>query len=174
MEQNHDVIIKIAFFKGDKSSRLHRFIRWWTRSKYSHAELIMPDGVSWVSISPFLTSRVAVRIKTDPNPDDWDYLSFPLSWREPVREYQLNQLHKFIETTQGSKYDWFGMIFSHLSPYIIKRKSRWYCSEWIAHALVYSRIVMWDDMNVYDTPDLHPGKLFAMLKIFQDKSCTKR
>ena len=54
MEQNHDVVIKIAFFKGDREGRLHRFIRWWTKSDYSHAELIMPDGVTWVSISPFL------------------------------------------------------------------------------------------------------------------------
>ena len=96
----------------------------------------MPDGVTWVSISPFLSSTVSSRIKTNPDPDDWDYLTFPLSWRDPVQKYQLHQLHKFIENTQGSKYDWAGMILSHLSSYVIKRKDRWYCSEWIAHALV--------------------------------------
>ena len=65
--------------------------------------------------------------------------------------------------TLGSKYDWAGMILSHLSPYVIKHKKKWYCSEWIAHALVYSRVVMWDDMNLHHTPDLSPGKLHAIL-----------
>ena len=173
MEQKDDVVIKIAFFKGDRKRRLHRFIRWWTKSDYSHAELVMPDGATWVSISPFLSSRVAMRIKTDPDPESWDYLTFPLSWREPVRKYQLEQLHKFIEVTQGSKYDWIGMILSHIGSYVIKRKDRWYCSEWIAHALVYSRIVMWDDVHIHGTPDLNPGRLFNILSNFQKKSCTK-
>ena len=165
--------IRIAFFKGDRKSRLHRFIRWWTKSEYSHAELVMPDGRTWVSISPFLSSRVASRVKTNPNLEDWDVITFELNWREPVRKYQLDQLYKFIEQTQGCKYDWIGMILSQLCPFLVKRRDKWYCSEWIAHALVNSRIVMWDDLFLYDTPDLHPGKLYNMLlqyKIKEEKS----
>jgi len=174
VEKRDNLQIKVAFFKGDKSSRLHRFIRWWTKSPYSHAELVMPDEKTWVSISPFLSSKVASRIKLNPVPEDWDYLAFNLSWREPVRNYQLEQLYRFIEETQGSKYDWVGMILSHLSHYVVKREGRWYCSEWIAHALVYSRIVMWDDMNLYDTPDLNPSKLYSKLLEFKAKNnCTK-
>lgn len=172
MEKSNELIIKIAFFKGDKESRLHRFIRWWTKSPYSHAELVMPDGVTWVSISPFLSSRVASRVKSNPDPNNWDYISFPLSWRGPVQEYQLEQLYKFIEGTQGSRYDWVGMIMSHLTSYVIKRKRKWYCSEWIAHALVCARVVMWDDMIIYDTPDLNPGKLYKILSDLNNKSCT--
>ena len=154
--------IRIAFFKG-KGGWIHKIIRWWTKSPYSHAELILPDGKTWVSISPFLTSRVAPRIKYEVEKGDWDYISFSLNWREPVRDYQLDQLYKFIDDTQGSKYDWVGMIMSHFCPYLIKRRNKWYCSEWIAHALVNSRIVMWDDMHLYDTPDLSPGKLYVLL-----------
>ena len=174
MEKGDNLQIKVAFFKGDTESRLHRFIRWWTKSPYSHAELVMPDGKTWVSISPFLSSRVASRIKMDPNPRDWDYLVFDLSWREPVRDYQLEQLYRFIEETQGSKYDWIGMIMSHISSYVVKKKQRWYCSEWIAHALVYARIVKWNDMNLYDIPDLNPAKLHSKLLEFKAKNnCTK-
>ena len=50
--------IRVAFFKGDKGRWLHRFIRWYTKSKYSHAELVMPDDETWAGISPFLTSKV--------------------------------------------------------------------------------------------------------------------
>jgi len=94
--------IKIAFYKG-RGSRIHKIICWWTKSPYSHAELIMPDGKTWISISPFLTSRVSARIRsTIDNPDDWDYISFKLSHRAPVKNYQLDQLYRFIEITQGS------------------------------------------------------------------------
>ena len=155
--------IKIAFFKG-QSGFLHKVIRWWTKSKYSHAELIMPDGKTWISISPFLSSRVESREKeVVDNPDDWDYLTFDLNWREPVRKYQLSQLDKFINETTGCKYDWIGMLLSQFCPYLIKRRDKWYCSEWIAHALVNSRIIMWDDIKIYDTPDMSPGKLYTVL-----------
>lgn len=155
--------IKVAFYRG-KGGWIHKVIRWWTKSPYSHAELIMPDGKTWISISPFLTSRVAARIKHQVDrPEDWNYLTFKLSERQPVKDYQLNQLYKFIEVTQGSKYDWTGMIMSQICPYLIKRREKWYCSEWIAHALVNSRIMMWDDLKLYNTPDLSPGKLHELL-----------
>jgi len=159
------VHVRIAFYKGN-GGWVHRFVRWWTDSSYSHAELIMPDGITWISISPFLSSRVAPRIKHQvDNPADWDYLIFALSEREPVKKYQLNQLYKFIDLTQGCRYDWIGMIMSQLGPYLIKRRDKWYCSEWIAHAMVNSRLIMWDDLKLYDTPDLSPGKLYELLKI---------
>ena len=156
--------IKIAFYKGSPHSYLHRIIRWWTSSKYSHAELIMPDNKTWISISPFLSSRVAKRTReTIENPEDWEYLTFDLSWRKPVYEYQADQLGKFITETTGCKYDWTGMLLSQFGPYLIKHRDKWYCSEWIAHALVNSRIIMWDDICIYETPDLSPGKLYNIL-----------
>ena len=45
----------------------------------------------------------------------------------------------------------------------MKKRNKWYCSEWIAHALVNARIVMWDDMELYDTPEMSPGKLYELL-----------
>ena len=163
--------IKVAFFKGEEKGWLHRFIRWYTKSKYSHAELIMPDGETWVGISPFLTSRVGKRNKAPEDCDDnWDYLTFSLNWREPVREYQLQQLNMFIDKTWDSRYDWVGLIFSNLTSFLVKKRDKWYCSEWIAHALVNSRIVMWDDMDLYDTPNLSPGKLYDLLIKHSDES----
>lgn len=164
--------IKIAFFKGERKSYLHRFIRWYTKSIYSHAELVMPNENKWVGISPFLTSTVGVREKIIPIEDqreNWDFLTFTLNWREPVRQYQLDQLDKFIEKTLGSRYDWFGLIISNLTPFLVKKKDKWYCSEWIAHALVNARIVMWDDMDLYDTPEMSPGKLYDLLIKHSDK-----
>ena len=100
---------------------------------------------------------------------DWDFLTFSLSWREPVSQYQMNQLEKFLDSTRGAKYDWIGLIFSNVTSYLVKKRDKWYCSEWIAHALVNARIVMWDDMNLYDTPDLSPGKLYDLLSQLKEK-----
>ena len=156
--------IKVAFFKDSRESWLHRFIRWWSKSDYSHAELILSDGQTWAGISPFLTSRVGTRVKTKEEcGDSWDYLTFKLSWRIPVRDYQVKQLKTFVKKTSGSRYDWVGVILSNLTPFLVKKRDKWYCSEWIAHALVNARIVMWDDMDLYDTPDLSPGKLYELL-----------
>jgi len=161
--------IKIAFYKG-KGNWKNKVIRWWTKSPYSHVELILPDGITWVSISPMLTSTVSERnIDTVKNLNDWDILSFELSWREPVRDYQLGQLYNFIEETKGAKYDWLGMIMSQMFPYLIKHRDRWYCSEWIAHALVKARIVQWDNLQIYRTPNLSPGKLYEILKAYEPK-----
>ena len=151
--------IKVAFYKG-KGDWKNKIIRWWTKSPYSHAELVLPDNVTWISISPLLSGKVMQRsIEEVADMNDWDFISFDLSWREPVRNYQLKQLNSFISQTNGAKYDWAGMILSQVFPYLIKHRDRWYCSEWIAHALVKARIVMWDNMHIYRTPNLSPGKL---------------
>ncbi len=132
----------------------------------------MPDNERWVGISPFLTSTVGIReknISIENQKENWDYLTFTLNWREPVREYQINQLNKFIEKTLGCRYDWIGLIISNLTPFLMKKRNKWYCSEWIAHALVNARIVMWDDMDLYDTPEMSPGKLYDLLVDLADK-----
>jgi hypothetical protein len=156
--------VKVAFYKS-KGDWKNRIIRWWTKSPYSHVELILPDESTWVSISPMLTSTVSKRnIDTVNSLDDWDFLSFELSWRKPVREYQLKQLYNFIEETEGARYDWLGMILSQMCPYLIKHRDKWYCSEWIAHALVKARLVDWGKLQIYSTPNLSPGKLYNLLE----------
>ena len=159
--------IKIAFYKGG-SRFTHKIIRWWTSSKYSHAELIMPDEKTWITISPFLNSKVTLNKRNIlPNNPEWDFLELPLSWRAPVMEYQKNQLDSFVNQTLGAKYDWAGMLLSQVSPFLVKRANRWYCSEWIAHALVQARVLPWDYARIYDTPSMSPGKLYSLLKDYK-------
>jgi hypothetical protein len=160
---NDKNIIRVAFYKNGEGV-FHSIIRLYTGSIYSHAELVMPDGVTWITLSPVFNSRVTPRIVGEYDEDKWDFIDLPLSWRQPVREYQEKQLKKFIEETSGNSYDWAGMLLSHLSPFKIRRANRWYCSEWIAHALLYSRIVMWDEIKMYNIPDMSPGRLHDLLE----------
>ena len=148
--------IKIAFYKGDGGWK-NKIIRWWTKSPYSHAELVLPDKVTWVSISPLLTSKVETRTKEEYNESSWDFV--PLQ----VSEEQFTTIMEFYEFTKGSSYDWIGMIFSQFLPFTIKRQGKWYCSEWIAYALRISNVVDWKIIKIYDRHDLSPGVLHQIV-----------
>jgi len=147
--------ISIAFFKGG-DNLFHKIVRWWTKSPYSHAELIMPTG-EWISISPFLAKQVESR--TGPNSPmcEWDFVEIE------VNEKKIESLERFYELTKGQKYDWFGMIASQLLPFHVKARGRWYCSEWITYALRISGILKWDRVQLYDQSDLSPQKLYDLL-----------
>lgn len=149
--------IQIAFYKGGKKNWHHRFIRWWTKSKYSHAELVLNEGELWVSISPFLYSKVTTRIKVDWESNDWDFIEFKIT------DLQMASLKDFIAETTGDGYDWPGMLLSQILPCIIKSRRKWYCSSWIAHALSHSGVISFRKAGIYEVPDLHPGKLFFIL-----------
>lgn len=148
--------IKIAFFRG-RGGFVNKVVRWWTKSEYSHAELIMPDGITWIGISPFKTSRLQAIYKLDYDPKEWDFVSIEISAE------QLSIVNEFFEFTKGSHYDWVGMILSQLLPYNIKRKNKWYCSEWIAYALRISCIIDWRTIKIYDRCDLSPAMLYNLL-----------
>mgnify|MGYP003966062135 FL=1 len=148
--------VKVAFYKG-KGSWKNRVIRWWTKSKYSHAELVMPDNFTWISISPLLTSKVQSRINTDFNPEIWELVSIEVSAE------QVQVINDFFEETKGCKYDWIGMILSQFLPCKIKHRHRWYCSEWIAYALRISDVFNWKTIKIYDQTDLSPQRLYEIL-----------
>ena len=147
--------ISIAFFKGG-DNLFHKIVRWWTKSPYSHAELIMPTG-EWISISPFLAKQVESRTGPEAPMSQWDFIEIE------VNDKKIESLERFYELTKGQKYDWFGMIASQLLPVHIKGRSRWYCSEWIAYALRISGILKWDRIQIYDQSDLSPQKLYELV-----------
>lgn len=149
-------IIKIAFFKGGNERWLHRFVKWWTRSKYSHVELLLNDE-TWVSISPFIRARVETKIVLNYSEADWDFIEFSIS------ETQIRALKDFVAETTGDGYDWPGMLLSQIMPFIIKSRGKWYCSSFIAHCLAYSSVIKLRRLGLYEIPDLHPGKLYGIL-----------
>ena len=55
------------------------------------------------------------------------------------------------------------MILSQLLPYHIKRKNKWYCSEWIAYALRISCVIDWRTIKIYDRCDLSPAMPYNLL-----------
>jgi len=153
--------IKIAFYKA-KGNWKNKIIRWWTKSVYSHAELVLPDERTWISISPFLTSKVDKREKLEYNENHWDFVEFTIT------KEQNKVILDFFDETKGCGYDWVGMIMSQLIPYNIKRKNKWYCSEWIAYALRIAGIINWRVIKIYNRCDLSPGVLHKITKQVSD------
>jgi hypothetical protein len=151
------VRIKVAFYKG-KGDYLNGIVRWWTKSIYSHAELVLPDGITWIGISPFLKSKVASRKKLIINYVDWDFITLD------VTQEQVDIIMEFFEDTEGHGYDWVGMLLSQFLPCKIKHKRRWYCSEWIAYALRIACVFEWRIIKIYDRKDLSPAVLHELVK----------
>lgn len=149
--------IQIAFYKEKKGFR-NRFIRWWTGSDIVHAELVLPDG-SVLGISPEDSARVRRRaIDFSLDFDKWVFVDID------VTREQFRLILCFFEMTHGMKYDWLGMIISHLTPFYVKHDRKWYCSQWIACALTYAGVhpLFYNKIN--------PGKLYDILKV---RTCNK-
>lgn len=149
--------LKVAFYKGEGDWK-NKIIRWWTKSPYSHAELILPDNISWISISPLLTSKVKLRTRENYNVENWDFIEIS------VTSEQLNVIMEFYDATKGCGYDWIGMLLSQFLPYYVKRKEKWYCSEWIAYALRISCVIDWRIIKIYDRADLSPAVLYEIIR----------
>jgi hypothetical protein len=72
------MMIKIAFYKG-QGSWINKIIRWWTKSKYSHVELILSNSATWIGISPFLSSKVESRYNITYKPNNWDFINLNIT-----------------------------------------------------------------------------------------------
>ena len=150
--------IWIAFYKG-KGNIINKIVRWWTKSPYSHSELILKDAQTWLSISPFIKASVSSTTKLIYEPLDWDFIEIE------VTEKQHDTIEQFYDLTKGCGYDWIGMVLSQFLPFNIKQKSRWYCSEWIAYALRISSIIDWKVIRIFDRCDLSPASLYDILNV---------
>jgi hypothetical protein len=150
------VKIQIAFYKGEGNA-LNKIVRWWTKSIYSHAELVLPDGITYLGISPFLKSKVASRKKLLIDYSEWDVVDLQIA------QEQLDIIMEFFEDTKGQGYDWVGMLLSQFLPCKIKHRERWYCSEWIAYALRIACVFDWRIIKIYDRKDLSPVVLYNLV-----------
>ncbi|MCQ4242870.1 hypothetical protein [Stutzerimonas stutzeri] len=116
-------LIYLALYKG-RGTLFNRLVRLWTRSKYSHCELILADG-RWLSASAMDGGVRAKRIVLDL--EHW-YL-IPVPWADARLIQQLYEQH------QGEGYDWLGLFGSQLLPLTIDNRRRMFCSEFCAAAL---------------------------------------
>lgn len=127
---------RLAFYKAKYGNIIDKLIAWWTKSEYSHVELVCCG--EWYSTSP---RDLQVRRKLIiPTKEKWDFLDI---------EVDAMYVEDFYILTQGRKYDWLGIFFSQFMPLKIHDRKRYFCSEWCATAL---RI---PNANEYSPEDLY-------------------
>jgi hypothetical protein len=148
-----DVKLKIAFFKGSGLIR-DRFIRVWTGNKYSHVELVIPGENMWLGIRPPEYPHVRGVFSDDYNDEDWDFITIEAS------KVQLRKIKIFYNKTKGCGYDWVGMALSHMSNFRVKHKRKWYCSEWVIHALEYAGVI---NNQLFEQNRLPPSKVYEII-----------
>lgn len=153
--------MKIAFYKGWASkwyNRIDQFlIRFWTRGKYCHVELIDTNEYqdsrkwTWYAASSYDTG-LSVKRTIHFNPEKWDVYDLSDSMEDAI---------KWLDENIGVKYDYKGVVLSHFLNLGIENDDKFFCSEFIAHALQQTDVLL-DD--VFDSSFYSPVSLHKRLK----------
>ena len=114
-------MVRVAFYKG-KGTWFDKGIRWWTRSPYSHVELVM--GEVCYSSSP---RDGGVRDKIISLGASWEVA--PVPWLDQGRAVEIYETHR------GEGYDFTGIVTRQVFNAPLDKRSRWFCSEFVAHCL---------------------------------------
>lgn len=108
--------IGVRFSQTDGFSS--KIIRWFTRSQWSHVDLVMPDG-SLLGALPF---KGVVQRKEDKNKGETKTLYVR------VPDEMANLVFNFAEEQLGKKYDWIA-IYGFVGRHDWQREGKWFCSE---------------------------------------------
>ena len=116
----------VAFYKGTRpgiQGLYNILVRWWTRSPYTHCEMIFSDGLS--ASSSFLDGGVRFK-QIDYNPEHWDIIELPSELEQSARDW--------FEQHEGDSYDLIGNLGFVIGS-VDDSKRKWFCSEVIMAAL---------------------------------------
>lgn len=139
--------MRAAFYRGTRpglAGVYNRLVRWWTRSPYSHCELIFSTG--WSGSSSFMDGGVRLKV-IDYDPDRWDFIDLPVELEPAAFEWFLKH--------RGEKYDLMGNV--HFIVMVVKHNLiKWSCGESIADAL-----------GIAESWRYYPGTLASTLRFLQ-------
>lgn len=112
---------KLIFYKAEYGDWTDKLIAWWTKSPYSHVEIVLKEN-SCFSASP---REDLVRIKNiDIESGHWDAVETNL-------KIDLTRIGNIL----NKKYDWLGIFLSETIPLDIHDRGKWYCSEGCSYVL---------------------------------------
>ena len=150
--------IRIAFRqKSGKDSIINKIIRFLTKSRFHHVELIIDD--TWISTSSStgFTMRPLEPIKQE----DTRYVYHDLGLVKITSE-QDRIITRFIENQLDSEYDYSGIIFSQLFPFSKHSKRRWFCSEIVTKLL---QLHLVEETLELTPSEISPGDLAKVFKV---------
>lgn len=118
--------LRLALYKGTRpgiKGIYNRLVRWWTRSPYSHCELVFSDGIAASSS----LEDGGVRFKMIAfDAARWDFIDLPAGLESGARAW--------FEQQAGKQYDLMGNL-QFILACIPGSENKWFCSEAVAAAL---------------------------------------
>jgi hypothetical protein len=117
---------RAALYKGTHAGLpgvYNRLVRWWTRSQYSHVELVFSSGRA--ASASYIDGGVRFKL-IEFDPAKWDFVDLPDELEFPAYDWFTRH--------RGEKYDLVGNLHFVLSAVGHDRK-RWFCSEAVGAAL---------------------------------------
>lgn len=121
--------VKLALYKGPGQLG-NALIRWWTRSEYSHCELVVGDHCYSSSVMDKGVRRKRIGPGDDEitlGADHWDVIDLPGADAAAVLEH--------FQRTAGDRYGWPSLIMSQIFNRNRQVEHAAFCSEWCAAAL---------------------------------------
>ncbi|AUQ89421.1 MULTISPECIES: hypothetical protein [Phaeobacter] len=126
-------MITLAFYKGLATTPWHRLqdagIRFATGGRYSHVEFIAGAAEFHMRLECLSSSGRDGGVRSKMmvlRPANWDLVQLAIDPDGPV---------DFIRSRIGARYDYTGLLLSHVLAFGHHDKDRWFCSEVIAAAL---------------------------------------
>lgn len=153
--------MKVAFFKGTRPGVAGIYswgVRTWTRTPYSHVELIFSNGTAASSSAKDNGVRFVENFREHLDaPEDWDIIELP--------DHYAANAWAWFEKHEGERYDIFGNVHFVISI-VGGARRKWFCSEAVAAAL-----------GIGKPERFNPGDLYEMVKfiagIYEDPALTK-
>jgi len=118
--------VQAAFYRGTRpglAGIYNRIVRWWTRSEFSHVELVLSTGRAWSA--SFADGGVRSKL-IDFDTENWILIDLPRELEQGAEAW--------FQARRGAKYDLLGNLQFVLLP-IPHSQRRWFCSEAVAAAL---------------------------------------
>ena len=119
-------MLRIAFYKA-KDDFSHTLIRFFTKSIFSHCELVFSDN--WCFGADPEEGTRFVQYSNLYDPSVWCLMDLP--W---ISEENEQRIRKFCEQEDDLKYDWSGVVLGRINP-LHNHRSKWFCSELCATAI---------------------------------------
>lgn len=142
--------MKAAFYCGTRpgiAGIYNRIVRWWTRSEFSHCELLLSTGRAWSA--SFADGGVRSKL-IDFDTKNWILIDLPPELEQAAEAWFVAH--------RGARYDLLGNLQFVLAP-IPHSRGRWFCSEAVAAAL-----------GIPDPWRYSPGTLASALTLLQPAS----
>jgi hypothetical protein len=144
--------MKLAMYKGPPDDFWHKVghtaTRVWTRSRYSHCELVFSEpGADGLSLCASSSARDGgVRFKRiDLSSGRWDVYGLP-----DHDAFDAAYARQWFDDHAGLPYDHLGLVWFVLPIGAFDRSKRWFCSEAIAAALRMRRPHKFHPQRVLD------------------------